>query len=169
MPVFISHRTQDDERARKIYLYLRYDQDIECYIDDFDEVAGIAQKTNRITDRILERLEYCTHLLALVTENTEGSWWVPFEIGVARRAPRVISTFTNLYGSDLPEYLREWPILRRDDELAAYAILYRRYKTHTNQLLQEDIRLPDRRAFADQAHSRLQTRLTELKASRASL
>ena len=161
MPVFISHRTQDDERARKIYLYLRYDQGIECYIDDFDEVAGIAQKTNRITDRILERLEYCTHLLALVAENTEGSWWVPFEIGVARRAPRVISTFTNLYGSDLPEYLREWPILRSDNALDEYAKIYHTYKTQTNQLFQESFQLPNQRDLTDRVHRRLKIRLNQ--------
>ena len=159
MPVFISHRTQDDERARKIYLYLRYDQDIECYIDDFDEVAGIAQKTNRITDRILERLEYCTHLLAVVTEHTEGSWWVPFEIGVARRAPRIISTYTDLYGSDLPEYLREWPILRSHNELDEYADYYHAYKDQTDRLPQEDVRFSSHRAIADRVHRQLKTRL----------
>lgn len=161
MPVFISHRTQDDERARKIYLYLRYDQDIECYIDDLDEVAGAARQTNRITDLILKRLEDCTHLLAVVTENTEGSWWVPFEIGVARRAPRVISTYTDLYGSDLPEYLKEWPILRGENELDKYARIYRDYKTETNQLLQESVQLPNRREFADRVHRRLKIRLNQ--------
>lgn len=161
MPVFISHRTQDDEIARGIYRHLQNSHRIECYIDDFDEVAGIAQKTNRITDRILERLEYCTHLLALVTENTEGSWWVPFEIGVARRAPRVISTFTNLYGSDLPEYLREWPILRSDNALDEYAKIYHTYKTQTTQIFQESVQLPNRREFADRVHRQLKRQLNQ--------
>ena len=161
MPVFISHRTQDDEIARKIYLYLRYDKGITCYIDDFDEDAEVARETDRITDRILEQLDSCTHLLALVTENTEGSWWVPFEIGVARRAPRVISTFTNIYGSDLPEYLREWPILRNDNALDEYAKIYHTYKNETNQLFQESVQLPNRREFADRAHRRLKRRLNQ--------
>ena len=161
MPVFISHRTQDDEIARKVFYYLYHHHDIKCYIDDLDEVAGAARQTNRITDLILKRLEDCTHLLAVVTENTEGSWWVPFEIGVARRAPRVISTYTDLYGSDLPEYLREWPILRSNNALDEYAIIYRAYKNETNQLLQESVQLPNRREFADRVHRRLKIRLNQ--------
>ncbi len=161
MPVFISHRTQDDEIARKVFYYLYHHHDIKCYIDDFDEDAEEARATNRITDRILEHLESCTHLLALVTENTEGSWWVPFEVGVARRAPRVISTFTNLDNWNLPEYLKEWPILRGENELDKYARIYRDYKTETNQLLQESVQLPNRREFADRAHRQLKRRLNQ--------
>lgn len=161
MPVFISHRTQDDEIARKVFYYLYYHHDIKCYIDDFDEDAEVAREEDRITDRILDQLERCTHLLALVTKNTEGSWWVPFEIGVARRAPRVISTFTNLYYWNLPEYLKEWPVLRGENELDKYARIYRDYKTETNQLLQESVQLPNRREFADRAHRRLKIQLNQ--------
>ena len=161
MPVFISHRTQDDDLARKVCYHLYSHHDIKCYIDDFDKATEEARETNRITALILERLEYCTHLLALVTKNTKGSWWVPFEVGVARRAPRVISTFTNLYDWDLPEYLKEWPILRSNDALDEYAIIYRTYKNETNQLLLESVQLPNRQESADLIHRRLKIRLNQ--------
>jgi len=106
MPVFISHRTTDDSLAKMVFKRLLEVHRIPCYIDDLDREANSARGTARVTEVILGRLELCTHLLALVTENTRGSWWVPFEIGVARRAPRIISTYTNVY-RDLPEYLKE--------------------------------------------------------------
>ena len=161
MPVFISHRTRDDEIARKVWGYLYHHHHISCYIDDFDEIARIAGNTNCITARILERLEDCTHLLALVTKNTRGSWWVPFEVGVARRAPRVISTYTNLNDSDLPEYLKEWPILRWSEELDEYAAFYHAYKDQTDRLFQEVVRLPNQRELTEHVHLELKTRLNQ--------
>jgi hypothetical protein len=72
-------------------------------------------------------------LLAVVTENTKGSWWVPFEIGTAREMPRVISSFTPLpdrssysWQETLPEYLLEWPRLRSDSDIDVFAREYKR-------------------------------------------
>lgn len=64
----------------------------------------------------------CDTLLAIVTNNTKESWWVPFEIGTAREMPRVIVSCTSLpdrasYQRDaLPEYLLEWPRLRTEND-----------------------------------------------------
>ena len=49
MPVFISHRTQDDELAQGVCRYLQ-NRRIICYIDDFDEDAEVARETDRITE-----------------------------------------------------------------------------------------------------------------------
>src|SRR5262245_57071772 len=95
MPVFISHSTSDDKIARSVYDRLLSFHGIRCYIDDLDREAKAARGTRAITSLILSRLESCTHLLAVVTPNTITSWWVPFEIGVARRSPRAISTYSN--------------------------------------------------------------------------
>ena len=126
MPVFISHRTIDDSIAKKIYDRLSgYPHYIQCYLDDFDDEA---KNTSQITKVILDRIESCTHLVAVVTANTKGSWWVPFEIGVARRAPRVISSFTSLYSWELPDYLKEWPILKGQDAIDVFARFYKEGK-----------------------------------------
>ncbi len=112
MPVFISHRTADDEIAKAVYQRLRFHHNIECYIDDIDEELRRARGTAVVTSLIVERLNACTNLLAIVTQNTQGSWWVPFEVGIARQAPRVITSFTNQRDSAMPEFLLEWPRLR---------------------------------------------------------
>lgn len=121
MPVFISHRTADDAIAQRVYLRLTRVHSIPCYLDNMD----LELKTSSVTSRVIERLKQCTNLLALVTENTKGSWWVPFEVGVAREAPRLITTFTNLAVNELPEYLNEWPVLRGDNAIDTFAKYYK--------------------------------------------
>jgi hypothetical protein len=125
MPVFISHTTADNAIAGRVHRRLETIHAIECWIDDIDPAVAASRNSARITGLIIDRLERCTNLLAIVTANTRQSWWVPFEIGVARRAPRVISTFTNLPDTDLPEYVHEWPVLRGDSAVDTFASLYK--------------------------------------------
>ncbi|MCC6357347.1 MAG: toll/interleukin-1 receptor domain-containing protein [Phycisphaerales bacterium] len=120
MPVFISHRTADDEKARSMAGYLQQRHNIKCYLDDFDPQAA---STKHITDVIVRAVNTCTHLMALITNATAGSWWVPFEIGVARQGERRITSYDNSTVT-LPEYLTEWPVLRSQGDLDTFAEAY---------------------------------------------
>jgi len=123
MPVFISHRSQDDALARQIYQVLNGKHRITCYIDDLDVVAKrIGERA--ITQYIVDKLNSCTNILAVLTPNTQGSWWVPFEIGVARQSPRFITTFRQSLPT-LPEYLLEWPVLSSAADLDRFAEMYK--------------------------------------------
>jgi len=125
MPVFISHRTADDGEAKRVAYRLKQIHGIPVYIDDIDQHVAQNRGSPAITALLVERITACTNLLALVSANTRGSWWVPFEIGVARQAPRVITTLTTQQDSDLPEYLLEWPRLRGDAAVDKFAELYK--------------------------------------------
>jgi hypothetical protein len=137
MPVFISHRTADDAIARMVYNRLTYTHNIKCYLDDLDKEAGLLDKSSKVTALIVNRLNECTNLLALVTQNTRGSWWVPFEVGVARQAPRIITSYTNLEQRDLPEYLTEWPVLRGDNAIDVFAKYYKQQASIVQRSLVE--------------------------------
>ena len=113
MPVFISHRTADDAKAQALALRLKTKHNILSYLDHFDPAAST---TKKITDLLVDRINTCTHLMALITNQTVGSWWVPFEIGVARQGDRRITSFDNSTVA-LPEYLTEWPVLKSDADL----------------------------------------------------
>jgi hypothetical protein len=121
MPVFISHRTADDALATRVYTYL-VSRRISCYLDNIDQEA---KTTGDITELILRRLDQTTHLMAVVTSNTAGSWWVPFEIGVATAEAKRIASYTQ-NRLLLPEYLQKWPALQSDPDLAAYVTEYQR-------------------------------------------
>lgn len=159
MPVFISHRTADNAIATQVANRLKIYHGIECYIDDLDREAQGLSGTKAITSLIVKRLTSCTNLLAIVTKNTSGSWWVPFEVGVARQAPRVISTFTDLY-SGLPEYLEEWPILRGEGAIDMFARLYKEQKVVLNErIIRKSVSEADQIATVDSFHRSLKASL----------
>lgn len=126
MPVFISHRTADNDKARTLAYRLKTSHNILSYVDDFDPETAT---TKSITELLVSRIKLCTHLMALITDKTGGSWWVPFEIGVARQADRRITSFDNSYATKLPEYLTEWPVLKNDADLDKFAEAYHRDTT----------------------------------------
>ena len=160
MPVFISHRTADDAIAQQVASRLKSHHGITCYVDDIDDELRRARGTARVTTLIVDRLNACTNLLAIVTQNTEGSWWVPFEVGVARQSPRVITSFTNLYDSSLPEYLLEWPRLRGTNAVDKFAELYRaQQRTLNENVLQKRAMASEQLRTVDQFHSRLKAAL----------
>ena len=125
MPVFISHRTADDGKAQALAQRLSARHNIRCYLDDFDPEA---RTTREITNLIVGRINICTHLMALVTNATVGSWWVPFEIGVARQGDRRITSF-DASTVTLPEFLTEWPVMTTEADLDLFAEAYHRDRT----------------------------------------
>lgn len=125
MPVFISHRTADDAKAQALANRLYITHNIKCYLDHFDPQA---KTTREITDLIVGRINICTHLMALVTNSTVESWWVPFEIGVARQGERRITSF-DASTIALPAFLTEWPVMTTEAHLDLFAEAYHRDST----------------------------------------
>ena len=88
--VFVSHTTSDDNLADGVASCIRtcgltawVDSD---YLASHDDGPGMASKIKRVIGR-----SYC--LLAIVTNATNASWWVPFEIGVASETNKFLSTY----------------------------------------------------------------------------
>lgn len=160
MPVFISHRTADDAVAKQAADRLQNHHGITVYIDDIDKEVARARGTAAVTALICSRLSYCTNLLAIVTPNTTGSWWVPFEIGVAREAPRVITTCTNLNDTQLPEFLLEWPRLRGVNAIDVFAALYKQqHRLLTERVIEKRAMASDQLVTVDQFHAALKKAL----------
>ena len=160
MPVFISHRTADDSIAQQVASRLKYHHGITVYIDDIDQQVSRARGTPAITGLLVRRVNECTNLLAIITQNTQGSWWVPFEIGIARQAPRVITSFTNQADASMPEYLLEWPRLRGSTAVDTFARLYKQQqKVLTEQVLEKRASASTQVSYVDQFHTALKAAL----------
>ncbi|BBO74633.1 hypothetical protein DSCW_20500 [Desulfosarcina widdelii] len=147
MPVFISHRSIDTERALTVHQYLT-NRGVKCYIDKLDDAL---QSTDDITNVILKRISQCSHMMAVASEYTQGSWWVPFELGVATESDRRISSYkaTNV---NLPQYLSKWPILSSQYDLNKFIENYKRDNSvafSESRATYQDIK------SADQFHRRL--------------
>ncbi len=160
MPVFISHRTADNAIALQVALRLRTKHGITVYIDDIDQEVKKAQGTAAITALLVRRINACTNLLAIVSQNTQGSWWVPFEIGVARQSPRAITTMTNQTDETLPKFLLEWPRLRGDTAVDVFAQLYKLHsRVLTERVLQKQGSVLEQISSVDQFNTTLKRAL----------
>lgn len=111
--VFISHKKEDKPQALWIQSYLRL-KGIDSFLDATDKGPSGYQT---ITDWIVANLRKSTHILAVVSESTKGSMWVPFELGVGYERNEGIGTFLNGPVYNLPEYLQEFPIMRTSHDL----------------------------------------------------
>lgn len=120
MPVFISHKSEDKESALLIAGYLKR-QCIYSYVDVLDPTL---QTTDDITKTLMDRINLCTHLMAVVSQYTEKSWWVPFEIGVGSEKDRRITSY-QLTAVNLPDFLTKWPILKSQSDLDIFIRLYK--------------------------------------------
>ena len=120
MPVFISYRHSDRPHAIAINSRLKQ-ANIKTYLDVLDPES---QTTDDITGVITRNITECTHLLAVVSERTAHSWWVPFEIGEATISNRRICSFKT-GPAELPLYLDKWPKLSTDKDLEFFIDAYR--------------------------------------------
>ena len=117
MKVFLSHKQQDEPIAAAIAHRLRTQHDVDCYLDVFDPHASKAG--DALGDYIRYRLGQCSDLMAVVSDRTKESWWVPWEIGVATEKDHPISTFAGDQ-CELPTYLKKWPYLRTMRDVDVY-------------------------------------------------
>jgi len=154
MPVFISHKYEDKQSALQISDYLRR-RGVFSYVDVLDPTL---KATDDITKTIMERISLCTHLMAVVSQYTEKSWWVPFEIGVGTEKDRRITSFQlpQLSVVSFPEFLSKWPILKSQQDLDTFIEFYRK----DNIVALDEARSYSRSIFsADQFHRELKARL----------
>ncbi|MGW8464439.1 toll/interleukin-1 receptor domain-containing protein [Pseudomonas sp. CLCA07] len=120
MPVFISYRHTD--RAHAMAINTRLTQaNIKTYLDVLDPES---QTTEDITTVITRNITECTHLMAVVSEQTAQSWWVPFEIGEATISNRRICSY-KIGPSALPLYLDKWPKLSGENDINFFIDAYR--------------------------------------------
>nr|WP_316628194.1 toll/interleukin-1 receptor domain-containing protein [uncultured Brevundimonas sp.] len=117
MKVFLSHQSADSPLAARIAYRLKAVHSIDSYLDVIDPYLGRGED---LADHIRAEMGRCTQLLAVVSQATAASQWVPWEIGVATEKDFPLATFSG--GTALPpEFLRKWPYMRTDAELDEYA------------------------------------------------
>ena len=104
--VFISHKREDAAMARAVADALT-DFDIDVWLD-LDELGFPEPSTTeehlRLTLAIEAGMNASSHLLALITRNTKGSWWVPFEIGSCRAKRKPLAFLLHKEVREIPSY-----------------------------------------------------------------
>lgn len=118
MKVFISHQKADSEYAAAIAYRLRYQHEMDSYLDLID--PSVRQPGEDLGNHLRREMTKCTQLLAVVSSNTKTSWWVPWEIGIATEKDYPLATYSG-DGTAVPEYLQKWPYLRSLSDIDKYA------------------------------------------------
>lgn len=130
MIIFVSHKDSDTLRASDVAKGLR-DNGHQVYMDAFDD--GLKHGTADLADYLRVRLAQCDALIAVVSRNTQGSWWVPWEIGVATERDYPLGTF-QCDDTTPPDYLKKWPILKSMADLGLFADLVKSVQSRTTTI-----------------------------------
>lgn len=79
--VFLSHSTADKDALPQVIGFLEK-HGARVYIDKADK--ELPQKTSAETGvKLKERIAQCAKFIVLVTANSKGSRWIPWELGIA--------------------------------------------------------------------------------------
>ena len=121
--VFLSHRMADTDVTREIAEYFEF-HELHYYFDENDEVLKNLVACGHSNDMALVEsidrgIAHSSHLLAVLSNRTMGSWWVPYEIGMARanKIPLAHLLLPSIEPRMVPEYLRLYPQLWTPDDL----------------------------------------------------
>lgn len=130
--VFISHKTEDSRAVAAVADRLKANE-VAVYLDSFDPDAKDGPD---LAEYLRDRMKNCHGLMAVVTERTIQSWWVPWEIGVASERDMPMSTFSYDH-SAVPSYLRKWPYMTQISQLDEYAQTARRMVQERRTLIEK--------------------------------
>ena len=128
--VFVSHRRSDEAQARRV-AFLACQEGFDYWLDVVDPnlsgVTGVTisseeQKAAAVAAIIEMALLNSTHVVAVMTANTRGSEWVPYEYGRVKAPQLPISLQAACWadpriGWDLPGYLYLGEIHRSESDV----------------------------------------------------
>lgn len=107
--IFLSHISVDKEDAEKLAKYIMEKADIDVYLDIYDKElqnAVVLQDPSKITALIERGIASSTHAMCLISEKTVNSWWVPYELGYAKKSGKEICSLKLKGDVKLPEFLK---------------------------------------------------------------
>lgn len=131
--VFISHKNTDSRLAERVASRVRRNG-LSVYLDTIDD--ALQKDGHDLADHLLRRMSECQQLIAVVSEATKTSWWVPWEIGVGSEKGFRMASFSETYVS-LPTYLEKWPALHTDHHIDLYCQYSSNTETAMNRRLNE--------------------------------
>ncbi len=99
--LFVSHRRDDEKEALRV-AKIATDLGYDIFLDVLDHKLQQMTDSHLIANRIEIALLNSTHVIALITPNTEGSMWVPYEYGRVKEYQVVSSAAGCWIHPDLP-------------------------------------------------------------------
>ena len=105
----VSHALADQATARRIGS-LCGELGIDCFLDE---------RGDWLAQGLHPRPEDCTHLLVVLSAATEGTWWVPFQVGRAVEREMPVMVYREDPGRSMPAFVQGQPSARGMEQLGA--------------------------------------------------
>lgn len=121
--IFISHKSEDKYAAEYVGDLLK-NAGLDIYLDSNDtglQQATHEQNASMIVSYIEKALTMSTNILVLVIEKTKESWWVPYEIGYAKKGKKDIASLLLKNVNGFPDYLEIEKKLNGLEDLKKYS------------------------------------------------
>lgn len=135
--VFLSHRTKDDDLADIVAKCIQR-EGLTVFLDS--EHLNPSQDGPEMGDTIKSCVGRSLSLVALLTDNTKESWWVPFEIGIATTMEKFLSTYTKyMLEANRPSYLEKWPQVSTHSQLHDWCSYLKQVKDTASPYLSGNI------------------------------
>jgi hypothetical protein len=120
--VFLSHRRVDKAAVVAIAHYIR-DSGVNIYLDANDQHLQAADRAGddaTVANCIERGISFSTDVLALISEKTQRSWWVPYELGYGKMAGKILACLKLKDVAKLPSFLSIVKQILNRQELKGY-------------------------------------------------
>lgn len=130
--VFISHKDIDTPAAIEIGNHIMEDLGINIYLDIYDKSLQKADEEGDlegIVASIQKGISFASHLLCVVSDKSQDSWWMPYEIGFAQASDVKTASIIVKETEHLPTYLRikDSPVFFDIESFDKYMIKHKAY------------------------------------------
>ncbi|WP_440905399.1 toll/interleukin-1 receptor domain-containing protein [Catenovulum sp. SX2] len=121
--IFLAHISIDKAAVEGIADYIMEKADIDVYLDIHDDALQRAVRKGdsaEITALIERGITSSSHAMCLISEETSKSWWVPYELGYAKKSGKEISSLKLKGAVDLPDFLKIGTLIHGTKSLNEY-------------------------------------------------
>ena len=121
--IFISYNNKDQQEAQRVGSWIDANEGFRSHIVGFSNTDlnnGI-----KLTDMLLGHIASCQQIMVVVSKDTAGSWWVPWEVGVGsekkfKMSSYFVDSLSENIVKQLPEYIMMNPILGSKEDVDDY-------------------------------------------------
>ena len=122
--VFISHRQSDAQEAQRFAQYLKA-HNIDYWLDIHDPIltTGAPLSPFAIANIIEIALINSTHVVAIITDNSKGSEWIPYEYGRVKDPISYsgnVCAYDQLNNNTLPDYMKLSVVEKNDPSVLSW-------------------------------------------------
>ena len=121
--VFISHKKEDEAAAEAVGKLITEKLGVNIFLDKYNrnlQYATVMNDDKALVKEIQKGLNASSHLLCIISDKTQFSWWVPYEIGYADMLKLCIASVKLKRIDDVPSFLKVHKYIKCASELEDY-------------------------------------------------